>query len=149
VSFYRPVEGSAMAGQPFMLPIEVVNAGTARFNIPTLEASGAGLEFLGETSTYVGNLDPGGSWTLDTMAIPLAAGPLEVVVNVHYVNDLNQTQVYSETLTVDVMEMPDFEEPGGPHGPNGPWGPEGSPETPDSLPQRIWRFIKAFLGLGS
>jgi hypothetical protein len=149
VSFYRPVEGSAMVGQPFALPIEVVNAGTARFNVPTLEAAGEGLEFMGETSTYVGNLDPGGSWTLDTMAMPLAAGPLEVVVNVHYVNDLNQTQIYSETLTVEVMDMPESEEPGGESGPNGPMGPDGAPQTPETLPQKVLRFIKAFLGLGS
>ena len=149
VSFYRPVEGTAMVGQPFALPIEVVNSGTARFNVPTLEATGAGLEFMDESSTYVGNLDPGGSWTLDAMALATSPGPAEVVVNVHYVDDLNQTQIYSQTLTVDVMEMPEFEEPGGPMGPDGPLGPDGSAQTPQTLPQKIWRFIKAFLGLGS
>jgi len=149
VSFYRPVEGSAMVGQPFPLPIEVVNSGTARFNVPTLEATGDGLEFMGESSTYVGNLDPGGSWTLDAMAMAMEPGPLDVVVKVHYVDDLNQTQTYSETLTVEVMEMPSFEEPGGPFGPEGPIGPEGLPQTPETLPQKIWRFVKAFLGLGS
>lgn len=149
VSFYRPVEGTAMVGQPFALPIEVVNSGTARFNIPTLEAAGAGLEFMGESSTFVGNLDPGGSWTLDAMATAMEPGPLGVVVNVYYVDDLNQTQIYSETLTVEVMEMPDFGESEGPFGPDGPVGPEGLPETPETLPQKLWRFIKAFLGLGS
>ncbi len=145
VSFYRPVEGSALVGQPFALPIEVVNSGTARFNVPTLEATGAGLEFLGEASTYVGNLDPGGSWTLDVMALPQMPGPQEVVVNVHYVDDLNRTQIFSETLTVEVLDMPIID---GPHGPDGPWGPE-VPEQPETLPQTIWRFVKGLLGLGS
>ncbi len=149
VSFYRPVEGTAMVGQPFALPIEVVNSGTARFNVPTLEATGEGLEFMGESSTFVGNLDPGGSWTLDAMATPLAAGPLDVVVNVYYVDDLNQTQIFSQTLTVEVMEMPDSNGSEGPFGPDGPVGPDGSPQMPQTLPQKIWRFIKAFLGLGS
>lgn len=149
VSFYRPVEGTAMVGQPFALPIEVVNSGTARFNVPTLEATGEGLEFMGESSTYVGNLDPGGSWTLDAMAMAMAPGPLDVIVNVYYVDDLNQTQIYSETLTVEVMEMPEFEEPGGEFGPDGPIGPNGLPQTPETLSQKIWRFVKAFLGLGS
>ncbi len=149
VSFYRPVEGTAMVGQPFALPIEVVNSGTARFNVPTLEATGEGLEFMGESSTYVGNLDPGGSWTLDAMAMAMAPGPLDVIVNVYYVDDLNQTQIYSETLTVEVMEMPEFEEPGGEFGPDGPIGPDGLPQTPETLSQKIWRFVKAFLGLGS
>jgi hypothetical protein len=149
VSFYRPVEGSAMVGQPFPLPIEVVNSGTARFNIPSLEATGEGLEFMGEASTYVGNLDPGGSWTLDTMAMATAPGSVDVVVNVYYVDDLNQTKIYSETLTVEVMELPDFDGPDGPFGPDGPIGPDGPPQTPQTLPQKIWSFIKAFLGLGS
>ncbi len=149
VSFYRPVGGTAMTGQPFALPIEVVNSGTARFNIPTLEVTGEGLEFMGESSTFVGNLDPGGSWTLDAMAMTMAAGPLDVVVNVYYVDDLNQTQIYSQTLTVEVLEMPQPEGSEGPVGPDGPLGPDGSPQTPQTLPQKIWHFIKAFLGLGS
>jgi hypothetical protein len=149
VSFYRPVEGTAMTGQPFALPIEVVNSGTARFNVPTLEATGEGLEFVGESSTYVGNLDPGGSWTLDTMAMAMEPGPVAVVINVYYVDDLNQTQIYSETLTVEVMEMPVFESPDGSIGPDGAVGPDGSAQTPETLPQKIWRFVRAFLGLGS
>ena len=149
VSFYRPVEGSAMVGQPFPLPIEVVNAGTARFNIPTLEATGEGLEFMGEASTFVGNLDPGGSWTLDAMAVSMAPGPVDIVVNIHYVDDLNQTQLFSQTLTVDVMDMPQPEGFDGPIGPDGPLDPTGPVETPETLSQKIWRFIKGFLGLGS
>jgi hypothetical protein len=144
VSFYRPVEGTAMVGQPFALPIEVVNSGTARFNIPTLEATGEGLEFMDESSTYVGNLDPGGSWTLDAMAMPLAPGPVDVVVNVYYVDDVNQTQIFSQTLTVEVMDMPQEGSP------DGPLGPEELPEeAPETLMQKILRFIKGFLGLGS
>lgn len=146
VSFYRPVEGSAMVGQPFQLPIEVVNAGTARFNIPTLEATGAGLEFMGESSTFVGNLDPGGSWTLDAMAMVMAPGPLDVVVNVHYIDDLNQTQIISQTLTLEVMDMP---QPENPEGPGGPGEPGELPEMPETLPQKLWRFVKGLLGLGS
>lgn len=144
VSFYRPLEGTAMAGQPFALPIEVVNSGTARFNIPTLEATGEGLEFMGESSTYVGNLDPGGSWTLDAMAMPLSSGSVDVVVNVYYVDDLNQTQIFSQTLAVEVMEMPQD------GGMEGPFGPEELPEeAPETLMQKVLRFIKGFLGLGS
>lgn len=149
VSFYRPVEGTAMVGQPFPLPIELVNAGTARFNIPTLEATGADLEFMGEASTFVGNLDPGGTWTLDAMAMTMTPGPLEVVVNIHYVDDLNQTQVTSQTLTLEVMDMPQPEGPDGPIGPDGPLNPDAPIDTPETLPQTIWRFIKGLLGLGS
>ncbi|MBN1874539.1 MAG: hypothetical protein JXA33_09945 [Anaerolineae bacterium] len=148
VSFYRPVEGTAMVGQPFPLPIEVVNTGTARFNISTLEATGAGLEFMGESSTYVGNLDPGASWTLDAMATAIISGTVDVIVNIHYVDDLNQTQVLSQVLTVDVMELPQEFGPDGPMGPDGPLGP-GEESLPETLPQKALRFLKGMLGLGS
>lgn len=147
ISFYRPVEG-VMVGQPFPLPIEAVNTGTARFNIPNLEVTGEGMEFTGETSTYIGQLDAGGSWTLDAMAIATEPGPKDIVVNLHYVDDLNQTQVLSEVLTVEVMEMPDMENMPGPDGM--PVGPESMPEgQPESLGGKIGRFFKGLLGLGS
>ncbi len=147
VNFYRPVEESMpMVGMPFALPVELVNASTARFNIPELEITGENLELSGETTSYVGNLDSGGSWTMDAMAVAMTPGPVEVVVN-HYVDDLNQTQVFSQVLTVEVMEMP--QEPGfDPMNPEGPKGEE-MPGTPETLPETILRFIKGLLGLGS
>jgi len=144
VSFYRPVEGTAMMGQPFPLPIELVNTGAARFNIPTFEVTGEGVEFLGESSTFVGNLDPGGSWTLDATAMAFAPGPLELTVNIHYIDDRNQTQIMSQTLTVDVMEgwMPE----NGEGGENGGGMPMPQPET---WWQQVLRFIKGLVGFGS
>lgn len=144
VSFYRPVEGSAMAGQPFPLPIEVVNTSSYRFNVTQLEAAGEGLEFFGESSTSVGPLEPGSSWTLDAMAMAYEPGPVEVLVNIYYIDDLNQTQTISETLTVEVMEG--FEPGPGPDGPFEPGGPEAPPLT---FWQQILRFIRALFGLGS
>lgn len=143
-SFYRPVEGTAMVGQPFPLPIELVNTGTARFNVPLLEVTGPELEFMDESSTFVGNLDPGGSWTLDAIAMASQAGITDVIVNIQYIDDLNQTQVISDVLTIDVMDMPpDI-------GPDGPFGPGEMPEpTEETLTQKIWRFIRGLLGLGS
>ncbi|MDY0020415.1 MAG: hypothetical protein RBT47_10470 [Anaerolineae bacterium] len=143
IDFYRPIEGSAMAGQPFQLPIEVVNASSARFNVSEIAVTGEGLEFLEGDSVFVGNLEPGGSWTVDTLAMAAQAGPTEVIVNVHYIDDLNQTQIVSETLMVEVMEMfPDM------------MGPNGSPMEPgEAQPESFWgkvgRFFKGILGLGS
>ncbi|MBP8863361.1 MAG: hypothetical protein KBH71_03810, partial [Anaerolineae bacterium] len=142
ISFYRPVEGTAMAGQPFQLPIELVNASSFRFTISELRASGEGLEFMGESSTYVGPLDPGGSWTLDAIAMQMEAGTAKVVVSVSYVDDLNQTQTYSDTLTVEVLEN-FFPSEGVP----------GESESPVEEPLSFWgqvgRFFKALFGLGS
>lgn len=145
ISFYRPVEGTAMAGQPFQLPIEVVNASSFRFTISELSAAGEGLEFMGERSTFVGPLDPGGSWTLDTAAMQLESGTAEVVVSVAYMDDLNQTQIYSETLTVEVMEDPFSGENGGP----GPLEPDGPSDGSLGFWGQVLRFVKALFGLGS
>jgi len=140
VSFYRPLE-YVVAGQPFVLPVELLSTSLARFTIPTLEITGEQLEFLGESSTYVGALDPGGSWTLDATAIAAAPGPAEVVVRVHYLDDLNQTQVISQSFIVEVASPPDEPDPGSPG------------EQPGEQPPTAWEILlqvlKGLLGLGS
>ncbi len=140
ISFYRPVE-AVMVGQPFQLPIEIINASSARFNIPELAASSEQLEFLEESSTYIGALDSGGSWTLDTTAVAMEPGPVDVIVNAHYVDDLNQTQIISQALTVQVMDVPDTSELDIPI--------EVPNEQPEGLWAKVLRFVKGFLGLGS
>jgi hypothetical protein len=145
ISFYRPVDGMAMVGQPFQLPIELINASSARFVVSELEATGDRLEFLEEPSTYVGALDSGGSWTLDTMVLAMEPGPVDVIVNAYYVDDLNQTRVFSQVLSINVIEMPGMmdEEGGG----NGFLDQE--PVQPPSFWDLVLRFFKGLLGLGS
>ena len=119
----------------------MLNTGNAKFNLPELEVSSAQLKFLEDTSTYVGDLDPGGSWNLDTTALAAEPGPVDVIVNVSYVDDLNQTQIISQTLSFDVQEgwrTDDFETPG-----------EMEQAPPETLWHKILRAVKGFLGLGS
>jgi len=63
-------------------------------------------------------------------------------VSVSYVDDLNQTQTYSDTLTVEVLEN-SFPSEGIP----------GESESPVEEPLSFWgqvgRFFKALFGLGS
>lgn len=145
VAFYRPVEEMAMVGQPFQLPIELINTSSARFVVSELEATGDNLEFLEESSVYVGTLESGGAWTLDTTVLAMEPGPADVTVNVYYTDDLNQTRVFSQVLTVDVMGMPSImeDEEGG----------NGLPGQQAVEPLGFWglilRFIKGLLGLGS
>ena len=145
VAFYRPVEGMAMVGQPFQLPIELINASSARFVVSELEAAADRLEFLEESSVYVGALESGGAWTLDTTVLAMEPGPVDVTVNVYYTDDLNQTRVFSQVLTVDVMGIPSImeDEEGG----NGLPGQQAV--EPPSIWDLILRFIKGLLGLGS
>jgi hypothetical protein len=141
VSFYRPVEGSAMVGMPFQLPIELVNIGANRINVTTLEATSEQL-MIESGSTFVGNMESGASWTLDAMGTAQQPGPAEVVVAIHYQDDFNQTQIITQTLTVEVMEAP--------FGPEGPGGENGQiPEQPETTGQKVLRFLRGLLGLGS
>lgn len=139
VSFYMPFPSPAMTGMPFMLPIEVMNTGTSRISISLLEVTSEQLQIEGG-SMFVGGLEPGLSWTVDATASAMEAGPAQVVVNIHYLDDFNQKQVISHTLDVEVMEGFD---------PN-PFEPEEVlPEQPETFWQKVLRFLRGLVGLGS
>ena len=130
-----------MVDQPFKLSIEVFNTSNARFNVPELEVLSEKLEFQEENSTYVGDLDAGGSWNLDTMALATESGPVDVIVNVYYVDDLNQTQVISQTLSFEVQAMPDSSDSAFPS------ADDITPPT-ETFWNKVLRAVKGFFGLG-
>jgi hypothetical protein len=109
-----------------------------------MKVTAEGAEFSNNV-ILVGNLDVGMYFTLDATMIPSVAGPLDLLVTIDYTDDFNQSQVISQTLTVDVQEML-LPEPG-------MEGGEGTPITtelpPETLWQKVLRFFKGLLGLGS
>lgn len=144
MNFYSPVF-DFFVGQPGSLPLQLVNSGksSAVFGNFSVTAEGATFE---NNSFFVGTLDPGGFFPLDAVIYPEIAGPLDLVLSVNYTDDFNQPQVLSKTLTVNVIDAPIFEEPieGSPEEPL----PEAEPE-PETLGQKVWRFILGLLGLSS
>ncbi len=136
IDFYRPVEG-AVVGMPFPLPVEVINLGKASVNVTIMEVTGKGLE-IQNGSLYVGPLDGGTSASLEATAVAQQAGTVEVVVNVHYLDDFNRPQTVSQTLTVEVAGPP---EP----------VPQESAPSPEGggFWEKILRFLRGLLGLGS
>ncbi|MBN1933357.1 MAG: IPT/TIG domain-containing protein [Anaerolineae bacterium] len=139
VSFYMPIPGPAMTGMPFMLPVEVMNAGTSRISISLLELTSEQLQIEGG-SMFVGGLEPGLSWTVDATAIAMEAGSAQVVINIHYLDDFNQKQVISHTLEVEIMEGSD---------PNIFEPEQVMPEQPQTIWQQVLRFLRGLVGLGS
>ncbi|MFN3761810.1 MAG: COG1361 S-layer family protein [Anaerolineae bacterium] len=136
ISFYRPVEG-AMVGMPFPLPVEVINLGKTSVNVTMMEVTGEGLE-IQNGSLYVGPLDGGTSASLEATAVAQQAGTVEVVVNVHYLDDFNRPQTVSQTLTVEVAGAPE------------PTPQEAAPSAEGAgFWQKILRFLRGLLGLGS
>jgi hypothetical protein len=148
ISFYRPPD-PLFAGQPGMLPIQIVNLGRKSVLLGNMEVTGQGADFTNNV-ILVGNLEAGNYFTLDATAIPHQAGPLELRISVHYTDDFNQAQEYVQTLTVEVMEAPPME-PGmeGTPGEGGLPGEGLPPGGTESLWQKIGRFIRGMLGLDS
>jgi hypothetical protein len=68
-----------------------------------MKVTGEGAEFSNNV-ILVGTLDVGMYFTLDATVIPSGSGPLELLVTIDYTDDFNQSQVITQTLTVDVQE---------------------------------------------
>jgi len=145
VSFYRSL-GELLVGQPFDLPVEIINVGRARVNVTTAELTAPDLE-ISDGSLYLGPLESGQAASLDATAVARRAGPHELLLTVHYIDDFNQQRVYTRTLRVTVSELPGPEAvmPGVEARPGRPL-PGEKPE-----PQRplLVRIIRGLLGLGS
>ncbi len=137
IGFYRPVMTTTV-GLPFALPVEVTNIGRTQINVSTLELTSEDLE-IQDGALYVGPLDGGTSASLEATAIADEGGIAQVLVSVHYLDDFDQPRAVTETLTVDVEEpvMPTPQ-------------PEARPqEQRRGLLGKVWRFLRALLGLGS
>lgn len=137
IGFYQPVEG-AVVGIPFELPVEVINLGRSLVNVSTVEITSEQLEISGG-SMYFGPLDGGTSGSLEATAVAHQGGTAEVVVTVHYLDDFDQPQVVTQTLTVEVEE-PQEPQPG---------AAQTAEETGEGFWDKVLRFLKGLLGLGS
>ncbi|MBN2146908.1 MAG: IPT/TIG domain-containing protein [Anaerolineales bacterium] len=143
IGFYMD-PGMPMAGQPNMLPMQIVNLGRKTVVLGNMRVTTTSGDLVNNV-VLVGALDPGGYFTLDANLTPYMPGPLELLVTVDYTDDFNQPQVISRTLTLEVMEgfIP---EQGGMDG-EIPIEPE--PPAPETFWQKLWRFILGLLGLDS
>jgi hypothetical protein len=147
VNFYRD-PGIFFVGQPSTLPIQVVNLGrqTVVLGNMTVESPSG---FLENNTTLIGPLDPGGYYTLDAIYTPDQPGTQELMIYINYTDDFNQPAVITDTISIEVQEMPVFEPEPGTESPgtNGEQIPvEQQPET---IWQKIVRFFRGLFGLDS
>ncbi len=143
VNFYRD-PNPILAGQPSVLPLQIINLGKSGFVLGNMEVTTEGGQITNNT-ILIGLLDAGGFFTMDAVLTADQPGPLELTVKVNYTDDFNQPQVIIRTLTVDVQEAPVFEP--GPGEGGMPYEP--MPAPPETLLQKVWRFIRGLLGLDS
>ncbi|MBN1311307.1 MAG: hypothetical protein JXB30_07795 [Anaerolineae bacterium] len=143
VSFYRPLD-PFFVGQMGMLPIQVANLGRSSAVLGTMTVTAGNAEMFDNT-LIVGNVDPGFPITMDAMLTPVEAGTLEVSVVIEYTDDFSKARTITETLEVEVMESPGEEM--GMGGEMGEFMPP--PLQPETFMQKVWRFIRGFIGLDS
>jgi hypothetical protein len=136
IGFFRPVEG-ATVDVPFEVPVEVINIGRTLVNVSTLEVNSRQLE-IQDGVLYLGPLDGGTSGSLEATAVAQEGGTAEILVTVHYLDDFEQPQVVTTTLTVEVEEpeQVDLEA-------------EPSQEEEGGFWDRVLRILRGLVGLGS
>ena len=143
VTFYQPV-GDLLVGQQGSLPLQVTSLGKRTAVLGKMKVTtNGGMVTNGEA--LVGSLDPGGYFTLDSMITPDVPGTLELLITIDYLDDFNQPQTITRTLSLNVMDMgvmptPDVNNPG---------GESGIPVTQETGWQKVWRFILGLFGLDS
>jgi hypothetical protein len=146
VNFYRPLD-PLFAGQPSLLPLQVVNLGRKDTILGNMKVTAEGAQFSNNV-ILIGALTVGGYYTLDATITPDQPGPLQLLVTIDYTDDFSQLQVITRTLSVDVLEMMVPEPRPGEGGIEG--GGEGFPTTvPETFMQKLWRFVKGMFGLDS
>ncbi len=141
LGFYQD-PGILIAGQMSTLPIQITNLGKTTAILGNLRVTSDGADITNNVA-LVGPLEQGGYFTLDAMAMPYMEGPLDINLVVSYTDDFNQPRVVEQVLSVQVEPAPVFEEIPG-EGIDNP-----VIEQPETLTQKIIRFIKGLFGLGS
>ena len=145
VNFYRPPD-PLFVGQMGILPMQVVNIGRKAVVLGTMKITSP-MADLTNNEALVGPLDVGGYYTLDVNAIPLQAGTVDLLITINYTDDFSQPGVITDTLTVEALEGAPQEPLPGEGGLN---GGEVPPETaPETLWQKVMRFVKGLFGLDS
>ncbi len=145
VIFYRQPD-PIFAGQPGLLPLQVVNLGRKSSVLGNMKVTAEGAQFSNNV-ILIGALEIGGYYPLDTTVTPDQPGPLTLLITIDYTDDFNQQQVISRTLTLNVEEMI-MPEPG-PGGGGFEGGEFMPPPVQETFMQKLWRFIKGLIGLDS
>ncbi len=144
VSLYRD-PGPFFTFQPNILPVQIVNLGRKTSVLGNMRVTAAvdGVTFANNI-ILIGNLDPGGFFTLDATVFPEVAGPLELEITVDYTDDFNQQRTITDTVTVEVIESAPIDPGDGGGGPIEPPPPE-----PETFWDKVMRFLKGLFGLDS
>lgn len=147
ISFYRD-PGPLFAGQPNMLPLQIVNLGRKSAVLGNMRVTTEN-GFLENSTVLIGPLEAGNYYTLDATLIPNTSGPMTLQVSVDFNDDFNQPQTVTQEISIEVLEAPPpMEEPGVEPGTD-----PGMGMPPDAQLETFWqkavRFLRGLVGLDS
>ncbi len=169
VGYYRD-PGVFFSGQPNPLPLQVTNLGRMTSVLGSLKVTSKAAEVTNNVS-LVGNLEPGGYFTMDAMVMPMQPGPLDLLITINYTDNFNQPRSIVQTLSLEVQDAgmgmepgaegqgimpgqagyPGMVEPGMEGFPG--QGMEGMPVDVSTGPETFWqkalRALKGLIGLNS
>lgn len=142
--YYRD-PGPGTVGMPIMLPVQISNVGKKSIILSQVKFSSDKGEFKPD-SAPIGTIDIGGYFSFDAQFTPKESGPINLDLEISYTDDFNQPQIIKKNLNlvVDAMPTPDPSMSDG--------GMDGMPaveEKPETFLDKIVRFFKGLLGLGS
>jgi hypothetical protein len=143
ISFYRD-PGMFFNGMSTTLPLQITNLSRKSTVLGNMTVTTDSGDILNGTS-LVGNLDPGGYFTLDAMYTPFMEGKAKINITINYTDDFNQLRTYESSMEIEVqpaMVMPEEPTQTNPEMPI-------EPEEPTGFFAKIWNAIKGFLGIGT
>jgi hypothetical protein len=137
IDYFQPPDPS-LVGQTQELSIEVVNIGRQLVNVSTIQVGGQGLQ-VEQGTAFIGALDAGTSGSIDAQVTPQRSGLIPVMVTVDYLDDFNQPQTVTQTLSLQVQEAQPTPQAMG----------ESQGQPSGGLWAGILRFLRGLFGLGS
>lgn len=102
ISFYEEPD-TMYVGEDATLPIQVVNMGSDSMLLGDIHINVENA-ILSNNQTYIGNLESGGSFTIDTDITPQQAGSIPVTITINYQDNFKKTQTITQTLSITVEE---------------------------------------------
>ena len=147
INFYND-PGVFFTGQPGTLPLQVNNLGHNSCVLGNMKVSSTAGDIMNDVS-LVGALGPGDYFPLDASFVPSQPGPAEIDVTINYTDDFNQAREYTQTLHVDVQDMPTPEV--FPEGDGGMYPGDGGVVMPaeETFWDKVVRAFKGLIGLDS
>jgi hypothetical protein len=124
-----------LAGEPFDLSVEVINIGRQPVNVSTIELTSDDLAIT-NGSIYAGPLDESTSTSLAATATADTAGEAVALLSVHYLDEFNQPQTWTQTFRFTIEESA------------APAEPAAVGDQTTSIFEKVWKAFLAFLGFG-